>query len=707
MGEGAAAVLASTNITAEERKDYLKVVEKFDAFFRREGEPVDTYIMELYKLTENCDYGALQAEMIRDRIVGIRDEALSKRLQLDPDLTLEKANKIVRQQEVVQEQQQVLKVVEDVSSEHSDLNSVFLDTLSLTNETSWAINVMVEGGQVKFKVDTGLRTNLLGLPVIIALKLIARVEAVSVSSVVDEFPALFQGLGNLGEPFDIRLQPSAKPYALFTPRNIPIPLRQKVRQELDRMLLLGVISKVDIPTPWCAGMVVAPKKNGDIRICVDFRPLNSSVLREVHPLPKVDETLALLTGARIFSKLDASSGFWQIPLSEQSKLLTTFITPYGRLILGHIIDETGIRADPEKTAAIQNIEPPQTISELRRFLGMVNQLGKVSPNLAQITQPLRDLLKKARIWQWTEAQQQAFTGIKKELSQPTVLCIYDPNAETKISADASSHGLGAVLLQKHDSEWKPVAYASRSLSDTEANYAQIEKEALASVWACEKFSTCPWFRLRLARFDYIISHMAGKMLFTADTLSRAPRPFMEGDVRHETETEYLMEVCIRDLPASPQRLQVYCKAQQDGPICAKVIQYVQQENELWYQRNFKGKPSRNCIKDTKGLLDAKKEHGYQSGGQLSKAILIESWPPPFDIPQKWGDKVPSGNENLKHFMTLLFIMEHVFSPKITPAMADLVPEMVESFLHTHKVLYGKNITPKMHSMCHLHSWMKK
>ena len=129
--------------------------------------------------------------------------------------------------------------------------------------------------------------------------------------------------------------------------------------------------------------------------------------------------------------------------------------------LGHIIDKTGIRADPEKTAAIQNIEPPRTIPELRCLLGMVNQLGKFSPNLAQITQPLLELLKKARIWQWTEAQQQAFTGIK-ELSQPTVLCIYDPNAETEISADASLHGLGAVLPQKHDSEWKPVAYASRS-----------------------------------------------------------------------------------------------------------------------------------------------------------------------------------------------------------------------------------------------------
>ena len=148
----------------------------------------------------------------------------------------------------------------------------------------------------------------------------------------------------------------------------------------------------------------------------------------------------------------------------------------------------------------------------------------------------------------TEAQQWAFTGIKKELSQPTVLCIYDPNAETKILADASLHGLGALLLQKHDSEWKPVAYASCSLSDMEANCAKIEKEALASVWACEKFSAYVLgmqfmirtnhkplialfeskhmdelppqifrFRLRLARFDYMIKHVARKMLFTANT----------------------------------------------------------------------------------------------------------------------------------------------------------------------------------------------
>ena len=79
--------------------------------------------------------------------------------------------------------------------------------------------------------------------------------------------------------------------------------------------------------------------------------------------------------------------------------------------------------------------------------------------------------------------------MKAELTVHTVLALYDPQANTKISADASSHGLGSVLLQKNQQEWRPVAYASRAMSETESRYAQIEKEALAITWACEKFST--------------------------------------------------------------------------------------------------------------------------------------------------------------------------------------------------------------------------
>ena len=76
-------------------------------------------------------------------------------------------------------------------------------------------------------------------------------------------------------------------------------------------------------------MVVVPKKSGAVHICVDFRPLNDNVLRKVHPLAKADENLAQLAGAQVFSKLDANCGFWQIPLSEQSQMLTAFITPFG------------------------------------------------------------------------------------------------------------------------------------------------------------------------------------------------------------------------------------------------------------------------------------------------------------------------------------------------------------------------------------------
>ena len=336
-----------------------------------------------------------------------------------------------------------------------------------------------------FVVDR-LKSNLLGLPAITALHLAVRTDSPQSQSASDlngdiiqkKFPQVFQGLGTLAVEYHIQLHPDAKPHAIFTPRHVPFPLRSNVAEELDRMEKAGVISKVTEPTECCAGMVVVPKKSGKVRICVDLKPLNQSVLREVHPLPKVDDTLAQLSGAKVFSKLDANSGFWQIPLSQPSRLLTTFITPMGRYcfnklpfgissapehfqrrmseilaglegvlcqmddvlifgrdqaehdrrlqavltriekarvtlnpqkcefrkdkltFLGHVIDANGITADPEKTKAIVEMNPPTNIPELRRFLGMVNQLGKFTPKLAEMTQPLRELLSKSKSWTW-------------------------------------------------------------------------------------------------------------------------------------------------------------------------------------------------------------------------------------------------------------------------------------------------------------------
>ena len=134
----------------------------------------------------------------------------------------------------------------------------------------------------------------MGLPTITGLQLIVLVDAIQSdrAALQQMFPSLFTGLGTLQNKYNIRLKPDAKPFALSTARHVPIPLRAKVQAELEYMQSLNVISKVDQPTPWCVGMVVVPKKAGKVRICVNLKPLNESVLRETHPLPHVDEILA-------------------------------------------------------------------------------------------------------------------------------------------------------------------------------------------------------------------------------------------------------------------------------------------------------------------------------------------------------------------------------------------------------------------------------
>ena len=429
-------------------------------------------------------------------------------------------------------------------------------------------------------------------------------------------------------------------------------------------------------------MVVVPKPSGSIRICVDLKPLNESVMREVHPLPKIDVTLAQLTGAKLFTKLDTNSGFWQVPLAQESKLLTTFITPYGRyyfnklpfgitsapehfqrrmneilrdlsgvvchvddilvfgrdreehdsrlhgvlkrleaagvtlnkakcqfsctkiVFLGHVIDANGISPDPTKTEAIQKMKPPTNISELRRLMGMINQLNKFSPHIAHLSQPLRELLKSKTMWLWTAQHDEALNKLKDEICSHRVLAHYDVNAKTKISADASAYGLGAVLLQSHDgATWRPVAFASRALSETESRYAQIEKEALALVYACEKFSdyvlgknisletdhkplvpilgsksldTLPprvlRFRIRLMRFQYSISHIPGKTLYMADTLSRAPLSLSNVEEMAK-DTEEFVQAIISSIPATKDYLEQYRNAQSQDTICSKLIEF--------------------------------------------------------------------------------------------------------------------------------------
>ena len=499
-----------------------------------------------------------------------------------------------------------------------------------------------------------------------------------------EFPQLFTGLGKLETAYHITLTADAKPMCLYTARKVPHPLLPKVKKELESMLKQSVISKVTEPTKWCSGMVPVLKPNGSVRICVDLTSLNKAVEREIHPMSSVDESLAKLGKSTIFTKLDANSGFWQLPLDDESKLLTTFVTPFGRFcferlpfgitsapevfqramsnilegldgvichmddvlvhaatqtehdirvravlqrlqeagitlnqekcafsqhsvkFLGHFIDDTGVKVDPSKTRAIGDFPAPRNVKELQRFMGMVNQVGKFLPGLADINEPLRQLLKKDNLWSWGEAQQRSFKQIKEMMVSTAVLAHYDPELPTVIAADASGTGIGAILYQvQTDGKRRPVCYASRSLTETEQRYAVIEKEALAVTWACERFSEyviglhfevetdhkplvtllnskelvkmpprLQRFRMRMMRFDAKTLYVPGKQQISADALSRAPveRPGT-GDVNFIEEVESHALTSTVNLPVTMQRLDEIRKAQKADEVCEQIREY--------------------------------------------------------------------------------------------------------------------------------------
>ena len=180
----------------------------------------------------------------------------------------------------------------------------------------------------------------MGWPAIKALDVLS-----AVNSVKEMFPLVFSKLGKLKELYEIKLKPDAKPFYLAAPRRVPIPLQQPVIAELKEMERAGVISRVTEPTEWCAGMVPVPKKNGIVRICVYFTALNRNVCRERYILPTVDESLAKLSEGKVFSKLDANSGFWPVPMGTESRHLTTFITLIGRFCFNRL--PFGISSVPE------------------------------------------------------------------------------------------------------------------------------------------------------------------------------------------------------------------------------------------------------------------------------------------------------------------------------------------------------------------------
>ncbi|CAB4042017.1 Hypothetical predicted protein, partial [Paramuricea clavata] len=154
-----------------------------------------------------------------------------------------------------------------------------------------------------------------------------------------EFECLFSGIGKLtGKTVKLHIDPDVSPKQQ-PHRRIPFHVRSDVEKELKRLEELDIIEKVDGPTPWISPIVVVPKKSGEVRICIDMREANQAVKREKHLMPTIDDLVADLNGAAVFTTLDLSSGYHQLELAEESRHITTFSTHLGlrrykRLLFG-------------------------------------------------------------------------------------------------------------------------------------------------------------------------------------------------------------------------------------------------------------------------------------------------------------------------------------------------------------------------------------
>ena len=159
------------------------------------------------------------------------------------------------------------------------------------------------------------------------------------------------------------------------------------------------------------------------------------------------------------------------------------------VFMGHVWSRKGIAPEEVKVEAILNAKEPENASEVRSFLGLVNfnaMLGFI-PDLSTVAEPLRRLTKNNVEFKWGPEQSKSFKMLKERLTNAETLGYFEPNAKTMVIADRSPDGLGAVLVQQQNGEQRIISYA-RTLTDVEKRYSQTEKEALALVWACERFS---------------------------------------------------------------------------------------------------------------------------------------------------------------------------------------------------------------------------
>jgi len=285
--------------------------------------------------------------------------------------------------------------------------------------------------------------------------------------------------------------------------------------------------------------------------------------------------------------------------------------------MGHLITSEGLKPSPEKLQAILEMPRPENKLAVQRLIGCVTYLSRFLPRLSQVAEPLRRLTDKDAHWEWLDHHEKALDEIKQLLTQAPLLKYYDVNDEVVIQCDASEAGLGATLLQ----QGQPVAFASRALRDAERNYAQIEKECLAIVFACERFDQY------LHGKDLITVHSDHKPLVPIFTrpIHKAPKRLQRMLLRlqrYQVKVEYLRGV---EMHIADWLSRAYLSSEHQEKIPEHQIFRIQQEQHLYEEIEAINQLEYLRVSDATSI-QLQKETQTDTTLQTLKTVVLQGWP---------------------------------------------------------------------------------
>ncbi|XP_029142978.1 uncharacterized protein K02A2.6-like, partial [Protobothrops mucrosquamatus] len=213
--------------------------------------------------------------------------------------------------------------------------------------------------------------------------------------------------------------------------------------------------------------------------------------------------------------------------------------------LGFILDKDGRRPDPENIEAIQKMPPPKDLPTLRSFLGLISHYSTFLPEMHRLRTPLNQLLVKDQPWNWSQECQNVFNKVKSMLKSNLLLTHFNPALDIVVAADASNSGVGAVISHVFPDGQKAISHAARSLTAAERNYSQIEKEALAIIFAVKKFHKMLYGRRFTLLTDHkpllaIFGSKKGIPVYTANRLQRWALILLGYDfeIRYQSTTSF-------------------------------------------------------------------------------------------------------------------------------------------------------------------------